>query len=136
MSGPSLLPPPHSAFDLLHYRGVDLARLAGLLPSLASFAPGILERLGVEGRYKQHILRQTQEVAAMARDENLLIADDIDYALLPGLSMEIRARLAEARPATLGQAKRLEGVTPASLVALMKHVRLGAAARAAVAEGL
>lgn len=72
----------------------------------------------------------------MARDENLLIADDIDYALLPGLSMEIRTRLAEARPATLGQAKRLEGVTPASLVALMRHVRLGAQGRAAVVEGL
>lgn len=68
------------------------------------------------------------------RDEQLTIDADIDYSLIPGMSTEVRQRLTLHRPATLGQAKRLEGVTPASLVSLFKHVRTSA--KRAEAEAL
>lgn len=77
---------------------------------------------------------QTHDVNLFLRDENLLISPDIDYSTLPGMSIEVRQRLMDHRPTTLGQAKRLEGVTPASLVSLFKHVRLGA--KRAEAEAL
>ncbi|ORY75661.1 glucose inhibited division protein A-domain-containing protein [Leucosporidium creatinivorum] len=123
-----------SAFDLLHYKGVDIQRLLPVVPALQHFSPRILERLNIEGLYKQHIIRQTHDVALFLRDEQLAIDPDIDYSLMPGMSTEVRQRLALHRPTTLGQAKRLEGVTPASLVSLFKHVRMSA--KRAEAEAL
>ncbi|GAA5913175.1 hypothetical protein JCM8208_001691 [Rhodotorula glutinis] len=87
-------------------------------------------RIGIAGKYKQHILRQTHDIALFLRDENLVIDSSVDYDAMPGMSHEVRQRLKDARPTTLGQAKRLEGVTPASLACLMKYVRNGAARRA------
>ncbi|GAA5889047.1 hypothetical protein JCM5296_007149 [Sporobolomyces johnsonii] len=119
-----------SAFDLLHYKDVAISSLVPHVDALASLDPRILERIGIAGKYKQHILRQTHDIALFLRDENLLIDDRIDYDQLPGMSNEVRQRLKDAKPTTLGQAKRLEGVTPASLACLMKYVRNGAARRA------
>lgn len=116
-----------SAFDLLHYKDVDIKRLESIVPGLSSFTPRILERLDIAGRYKQHIIRQAHDIELFQRDESLAIDPDLDYSLLPGMSFEVRQRLSEARPTTLGHAKRLEGVTPTSLTSLMKHVRNRAA---------
>ncbi|GAA6039032.1 hypothetical protein JCM8097_000164 [Rhodosporidiobolus ruineniae] len=121
-----------SAFDLLHYKDVDIARLLPHVPFLQSLPPSVVERIGIAGKYKQHILRQAHDVALFLRDENLVIAEDVDYDSMPGMSKEVRQRLKDARPTTLGQAKRLEGVTPASLACLMKYVRNSAARRAAL----
>ncbi|BGP52826.1 Mitochondrial Translation Optimization [Rhodotorula sphaerocarpa] len=119
-----------SAFDLLHYKGVDVDRLLPLVPGLESLTPSVIERVGIAGKYKQHIIRQAHDIALFARDENLVIDEEIDYDVLPGMSHEVRQRLKDSRPTTLGQAKRLEGVTPASLACLMRYVRNGAARRA------
>lgn len=62
---------------------------------------GVLERIGIAGKYKQHILRQSHDVALFERDENLAIDSRVDYDLLPGMSHEVRQRLKAARPATL-----------------------------------
>ncbi|KAL8292984.1 hypothetical protein RQP46_000678 [Phenoliferia psychrophenolica] len=97
-----------SAFDLLHYKGIGVKEVLAQVPGLEDFSPRILERLEIEGLYKQHIIRQTHEVALFLRDENLLIDPDLDYALLPGMSSEVRQTLTRARPTTLGHAKRLE----------------------------
>ncbi|GJN91511.1 hypothetical protein Rhopal_004534-T1 [Rhodotorula paludigena] len=119
-----------SAFDLLHYKDVDMARLVPHVPGLDALTPRMLERIGIAGKYKQHILRQTHDIALFLRDENLAIDPSVDYDAMPGMSHEVRQRLKTARPTTLGQAKRLEGVTPASLACLMKYVRNSAARRA------
>ncbi|GAA5857123.1 hypothetical protein JCM8547_007973 [Rhodosporidiobolus lusitaniae] len=121
-----------SAFDLLHYKDVFIDRLVSHVPGLSDLPPRVLERVGIAGKYKQHILRQSHDVALFLRDENLVIDEKLDYDAMPGMSKEVRQRLKDARPTTLGQAKRLEGVTPASLACLMKYVRNGAARRAAV----
>ncbi|GAA5851748.1 hypothetical protein JCM3766R1_000245 [Sporobolomyces carnicolor] len=119
-----------SAFDLLHYKGVTIDSLLAHVPSSVSkLERGVLERIGIAGKYKQHILRQSHDIALFERDENLAIDSRVDYDLLPGMSHEVRQRLKAARPATLGQAKRLEGITPVGLSSLMKYVRNGAAKR-------
>jgi tRNA uridine 5-carboxymethylaminomethyl modification enzyme len=112
-----------SAADLLAYPTVDLARLAAIWPELGAIAPDVAEQLEIDARYSGYVARQEADIQAFRRDEALLLPDDLDYAAIGSLSTEIRAKLRAARPATLGAAARISGVTPAALVALLKHVR-------------
>lgn len=91
----------YSAFDLLGYSGVNMLRMLPFVSTLSTLPPKILERLEIEGRYKQHIIRQNHEVKLYLRDENLIIDPGLDYSRLPGMSTEVRQRLIEARPLTL-----------------------------------
>jgi tRNA uridine 5-carboxymethylaminomethyl modification enzyme len=112
-----------SAADLLAYPGIDLARLAGVWPELGSLSPEIAEQLEIDARYAGYLERQERDIASFRRDEALLLPADLDYAAVGSLSREICDKLAGARPATLGAAARISGVTPAALVALLQHVK-------------
>jgi tRNA uridine 5-carboxymethylaminomethyl modification enzyme len=81
----------------------------------------------VDAAYSGYLDRQIAEVEAFRRDEGLTLPPDIDYAAVPSLSNEARQKLAAVRPQTLGQASRIEGVTPGALTALLAHVRRRAA---------
>ena len=105
-----------SAGDLLGYPGIDLARLSAIWPELGTLAPDIVEQLEIDGRYAGYIERQEADIRAFRRDEALRLPDDLDYGAIGSLSNEIRAKLGAARPATLGAAARVSGVTPAALV--------------------
>jgi tRNA uridine 5-carboxymethylaminomethyl modification enzyme len=115
-----------SAADLLAYPGVDLARLAAIWPELAGIAPEIAEQIEIDGKYAGYIERQEADIRAFRRDEGLMLPSGLDYGAIGGLSSEVRSKLASARPATLGAAARVSGVTPAALVALLRHVRRSA----------
>lgn len=112
-----------SALDLLRLPGVDVPRLAALWPELAAMAPAAAEQLEVEARYAGYLGRQEADIRAFRRDEALLLPADLDFSRMPSLSTEVRQILAAARPATLGAAGRLPGVTPAALVALLRYVK-------------
>jgi tRNA uridine 5-carboxymethylaminomethyl modification enzyme len=114
---------PRGAAELLAYPGIDLARLTQVWPELGAIAPDIAEQLEIDARYAGYLERQERDIAAFRRDEALLLPADLDYASVGSLSREICGKLAAARPATLGAAARISGVTPAGLVALLKHVR-------------
>jgi tRNA uridine 5-carboxymethylaminomethyl modification enzyme len=116
-----------NAAELLAYPGIDLQRLAAIWPELSSVAPEIAEQLEIDARYAGYLERQQRDVAAFRRDEALLLPPDLDYAGVGSLSREISDKLAATRPATLGAAARISGVTPAALVALLKYVRRQAA---------
>ena len=118
---------PRSALDLLAYPEIDWARLAGLWPELAGVAPEIVEQLTIDSRYEGYLARQRQDIVAYRRDEALELPADLDYGAIGSLSNEVRQKLQNHKPATLGQAARISGVTPAALVALLKHVRRQAA---------
>ena len=118
---------PRSAADLLAHPGIDMARLAQVWPELTAVPPAIAEQLEIDARYAGYLERQERDIAAFRRDEALLLPQDLDYASIGGLSREISDKLAAARPATLGAAARISGVTPAALVALLKHVKRRAA---------
>jgi tRNA uridine 5-carboxymethylaminomethyl modification enzyme len=112
-----------SAAELLAYPGIDVARLALIWPELGGLTPDIAEQLEIDSRYAGYLERQTRDIAAFRRDEALLLPETLDYAAVGSLSAEIRGKLAAARPATLGAAARISGVTPAALVALLQFVR-------------
>jgi tRNA uridine 5-carboxymethylaminomethyl modification enzyme len=116
-----------NGLELLAHPGIDLARLATVWPEFAGIPPEIAEQLEIDARYSGYLERQERDIAAFRRDEALLLPADLDYAAVGSLSREISEKLAQARPSSLGAAARLSGVTPAALVALLKHVKRRAA---------
>ena len=117
-----------SAFDLLAYPEITWAKVAELWPELAPVSNEIAEQLVIDARYAGYLARQRQDIVAYRRDEALELSADLNYAAIGSLSNEVRQKLEGHRPATLGQAARISGVTPAALVALLKHVRRRTAA--------
>ncbi|MBN9087432.1 MAG: tRNA uridine-5-carboxymethylaminomethyl(34) synthesis enzyme MnmG [Reyranella sp.] len=116
-----------SAKDLLAYPEIGWDRLCGLWPELGAIPAAIAEQMAIDGRYEGYLARQRQDIAAYRRDEALALPDDLDYGAVGSLSNEIRQKLQAHRPATLGQAARISGVTPAALIALLRYVRRQAA---------
>ena len=115
-----------SAMRLLGHPGVTVTRLAELWPELADIDPAIAEQAEIEGLYAAYLERQSADIEAFRRDENLLLPPDLDFDRIGGLSNEVREKLSLGRPATLGAASRISGVTPAALTLLLRHVRRGA----------
>ena len=112
-----------TAWEYLGYRDISLATLAKVWPELSEIDPAIASQLEIEALYSGYIERQAGDVEALRRDEALRIPESIDYAAIGGLSNEVRQKLEAIRPATLGQASRIEGVTPGALTALLGHVK-------------
>ena len=112
-----------SALDLFSYQTVTWQTLHGLWPELAAIPAAVAEQLEIEGRYAGYLSRQTTDIVAYRKDEGLVLPDDLDYATVGSLSAEIRLKLSKARPATLGAAARIPGMTPAALTALLGHVK-------------
>lgn len=113
--------------ELLAYPDIDFAILAGVWPEVAEWPEAIREQLAIDASYAGYLDRQAADAEAFRRDENLRLPADLDYGLVGGLSNEVREKLAAVRPLTLGQAARIEGVTPGALTALLAHVRRRAA---------
>ncbi|HLI67494.1 MAG TPA: tRNA uridine-5-carboxymethylaminomethyl(34) synthesis enzyme MnmG [Caulobacteraceae bacterium] len=108
---------------LLAYPGVGLRDLANIWPEVAAWPAFAAEQVEIDAAYAGYLDRQAADVIAFRRDENLGLPDGLDYAAIGGLSAEAREKLAAVRPRTLGQASRIEGVTPGALTALLAHVR-------------
>lgn len=112
-----------SIIDLLALPGVDLERLSVIWPEIAALDDAVAEQLAFEALYAGYLHRQEADIVAFKKDESLRLPADLDYAAITGLSNEVRAKLIDARPATLGQAGRIEGVTPAALALLLAWVK-------------
>jgi len=111
-----------SAFELLAYPEIEWTALRGIWPELSAIEPSIAVHLEIDAKYDVYLKRQTADVDAFRRDEGLVLTD-IDYLDVPGLSNEARAKLQAARPRTVGQAGRLDGLTPAALGILAAYLR-------------
>ena len=111
-----------SAFELLAYPEIEWGVLRGIWPELSAVDPSIAGHLAIDAKYDVYLKRQTADVDAFRRDEGLVLSD-IDYVDVPGLSNEARSRLEAARPRTVGQAGRLDGLTPAALGILAAYLR-------------
>jgi len=112
-----------TAWEYLGYKDISLETLSKVWPELSDIDPAIAAQLEIEALYAGYIERQAGDVEALRRDEALRIPDAIDYSAIGGLSNEVRQKLEAIRPATLGQASRIEGVTPGALTALLGHVK-------------
>jgi tRNA uridine 5-carboxymethylaminomethyl modification enzyme len=117
-----------SAADLLRHPDIGWSRITAVWPELRAIAPAVAEQLEIDGRYAGYLDRQEAEILAFRRDEELVLPRDLDYTAIGSLSTEIRQKLSAARPANLGAASRISGVTPAALIALLRHVKRGEAA--------
>src|SRR6476646_6276466 len=111
-----------TAFELLAYPEVEWLTLLGIWPQLSAIDPAIAVHLEIDAKYDVYLKRQTADVDAFRRDEGLVLTD-IDYVEVPGLSNEARAKLEAHRPRTVGQAGRIDGMTPAALGILAAYLR-------------
>ena len=116
-----------SAFDYLSYAEIGFEQLRAAWPELDAVPEALAAQVSIEAQYAGYIERQRADVAAMRADEALAIPEDLDYGRVGGLSNEARSKLEAVRPRTLGQASRIEGMTPGALTALLGHVRKGGA---------
>ena len=112
-----------SAFQLLAYPDLDWARLRAVWPELGAVPRAVAERLETDASYAVYLDRQNADIAAFRRDENIVLDERIDFQALAGLSNEIKSKLDRVQPRTLGQAARIEGMTPAALTLLAAHAR-------------
>ena len=112
-----------SALDLLGRPGMSRDRLAAIWPELRPLRADVAEQLEIETRYRGYLERQEADIRAFRRDETLTLPAELDYDTIGSLSAEVRQKLKTVRPATLGAAGRISGMTPAALVALLRHVR-------------
>ena len=112
-----------SAFDLLRYPQFTWADVSRVWPELATIPAAIVEQVEIDATYSGYLDRQEADVMAFRRDEALILPADFDYTQVGSLSTEIRQKLEQARPATLGAASRIPGVTPAAIIALLRFVK-------------
>jgi tRNA uridine 5-carboxymethylaminomethyl modification enzyme len=113
--------------QLLAYPSIGFSDLTRLWPEIAAWSPEVREQVEIDAAYAGYLDRQAADAAAFRRDEALALPADLDYGAVGGLSNEVREKLSAVKPLTLGQAARIEGVTPGALTALLAHVRRRAA---------
>ncbi|MCE4223005.1 tRNA uridine-5-carboxymethylaminomethyl(34) synthesis enzyme MnmG [Methylobacterium sp. C25] len=123
-----------SAFQLLSYPEIGWAQLAAVWPELAEVPQRVAERLTTDATYAVYLDRQSADIAAFRRDEAVRLPDHLAYGAIAGLSNEMRVKLEAVRPATLGQAARIEGVTPAALTLLAAHAKRSKGTSAAATQ--
>ena len=109
--------------QLLAYPTISFADLAAIWPQIQAWAADVREQVEIDAAYAGYLDRQQTDAEAFRREESLVLSEDLDYATIGGLSNEVREKLTAVRPASLGQASRIEGVTPGALTALLAHVR-------------
>ncbi|HEX7943347.1 MAG TPA: tRNA uridine-5-carboxymethylaminomethyl(34) synthesis enzyme MnmG [Phenylobacterium sp.] len=113
--------------ELLAYPTIAFEDLARVWPQIGAWDPAVREQVEIDAAYAGYLDRQAADAEAFRRDEDLRLPGELDYAAIGGLSNEVREKLLAVRPLTLGQAARIEGVTPGALTALLAHVRRRAA---------
>lgn len=112
-----------TAFDLLRYPNVNWEQLERVWPELSAIDKAVKEQIEIDAGYAGYMERQEADILAFRKDEGLELPTDLDYAQVGSLSNEVRQKLEQVRPSTLGAASRIPGVTPAAVVALLRHVK-------------
>jgi tRNA uridine 5-carboxymethylaminomethyl modification enzyme len=112
-----------TAFELLSYPDLATSDLARIWPEFGRLEPKIAEQLEIDAKYDVYLSRQAADVESYRRDESLVLDDDLDYGALPGLSNEVRHKLQAHKPRTIGQAGRIDGMTPAALTLLVAYLK-------------
>ena len=112
-----------SAEEILTQKDVDMVKIRGIWPEIEDFGSEIDEQVEINSHYRGYLKKQKADILAFKRDENLSIPDNLDYDQFSGLSNEVKAKLKEIRPKTMGQALRIDGITPAAVYILLSHVK-------------
>jgi tRNA uridine 5-carboxymethylaminomethyl modification enzyme len=115
-----------TALEVLAYDGVDFARLRGVWPELTAITTQVAEQMEIEAQYAGYLDRQEADILAFRKDEDMRLPADLDYRAMGGLSNEAKDKLSTVRPATLGQAARIEGMTPGAITAVLANLKRAA----------
>ncbi len=112
-----------SAYDLLAFPDIDFERIRQIWPQLREIDSRIADALEIEAQYAVYLERQKADVAAMEREESLLIPQSIDFSASPGLSNELKQKLKQRQPRSIAEAQRIDGMTPAALALIIAQIR-------------
>ena len=112
-----------SSIQVLSQRGVNMQKIREIWPNLPKFSKEIDEIMEINAHYKGYLNKQNADILAFKRDENLKIPDNINYDDFSGLSNEVKAKFKQIKPKTMGQALRIDGITPAAVYILLSHVK-------------
>ena len=112
-----------SAEEILTQKDVNMAKIREIWPETLNYGAEIDEQLEINSHYRGYLKKQKADIIAFKRDENLSIPDNIDYDQFSSLSNEVKAKFKQIRPKTLGQALRIDGITPAAVYILLSHVK-------------
>ena len=112
-----------SASTILGQKGVNMVKIREIWPEIPTFGKNIDEQIEINSHYSGYMVKQKADILAFKRDENLSIPKNIDYGKLSGLSNEVKAKFNRIKPSTMGQALRIDGITPAAVYILLSHVK-------------
>ena len=112
-----------SADEILAQKDANMTKIRRIWPEIKNFGSEIDEQIEINSHYKGYLKKQNADILAFKRDENLIIPDNIDYDQFSGLSNEVKSKFKEIRPKTMGQALRIDGITPAAVYILLSHVK-------------
>jgi len=112
-----------SSNEILTQKGVDMSKIREIWSDIPFFSKEIDEQVEINAHYSGYLKKQKADILAFKRDENLIIPDEINYDSLSGLSNEVKAKFKEIKPKTMGQALRIDGITPAAVYILLSHVK-------------
>ena len=112
-----------SSNEILTQKNVDMSKIREIWPNIPYFSKEIDEQIEINAHYRGYLKKQKADILAFKRDENLVIPDKVNYDSLSGLSNEVKAKFKEIRPKTMGQALRIDGITPAAVYILLSHVK-------------
>jgi tRNA uridine 5-carboxymethylaminomethyl modification enzyme len=112
-----------SAEEILAQKSVDMKKIRHIWPEIPHYGGEIDEQIEINSHYRGYLKKQKADILAFKRDENLVIPDNIDYDQFSGLSIEVKAKFKKIRPKTMGQALRIDGITPAAVYILLSHVK-------------
>jgi tRNA uridine 5-carboxymethylaminomethyl modification enzyme len=112
-----------SSNEILSQKSVNMSKIREIWPNIPFFSNEIDEQLEINAHYRGYLNKQKADILAFKRDENLIIPDKINYDDLSGLSNEVKAKFKKIKPKTMGQALRIDGITPAAVYILLSHVK-------------
>jgi len=111
------------SYEILTQKGVDMIKIREIWPDIPFFDKKIDEQIEINAHYRGYLKKQKADILAFKRDENLIIPDKVNYDDLSGLSNEVKAKFKQIKPKTMGQALRIDGITPAAVYILLSHVK-------------
>ena len=111
------------SIEILTHNGVNMRKIREIWPEIPFFDEKIDEQIEINAHYRGYLKKQKADILAFKRDENLIIPEKVDYDSLSGLSNEVKAKFKQVKPKTMGQALRIDGITPAAVYILLSHVK-------------
>ena len=112
-----------SCLEVIGQRNIKISQIRKIFPNIPLYNQSLDKQVEIDAHYLGYLNRQLSDIESFKRDESIIIPKQINYDLLSGLSNEVKSKLKKIRPLTLGQALRIDGVTPAAIIIILSHLK-------------